>query len=227
MKLGALPPTPVVSDENTVIVDGTGVAGAIQTAANVAATSVNSGVVPGSMVQTDKGPMFQPNPTTVTVVPPARSIQVVGEPEGVVADEDLEEISTGSTIPSLLPTSGIPMAQQQAQLPQAPMQGGYMMPMFQYGQGFNMSQSPAIYASSQPQPAQLYTSGVPGVPPTIAVATDQVQMGNFLMPQNAPRPMRNNVTHRKKSVSFGGSDESEQSGGSSNPAVTINVIKGN
>jgi hypothetical protein len=88
---------------------------------------------------------------------------------------------------------------------------------------FNMSHSPMVYAASQPQPAQLYTSGVPGAPPTIAVNTDSQQMGGFLMP--APRPMRNNITLKRKSVSFGGSSENqEQSGGSD---MKITVIKGN
>jgi hypothetical protein len=52
-----------------------------------------------------------------------------------------------------------------------------------------------------------------------------MQMGNFMM-QNAPRPMRNNITLKRKSVSFGGSQEGESSGGNSDPGVKITVIKG-
>jgi hypothetical protein len=170
--------------------------------------------------------MFQPNPTTVTVVPPARSIQVVGAPEDVVADEELGEVKTSAEIPQVLPMAPPQMMQM---APMAPMaqQGGYIqMPqMYQgglynpVGQGLNMSQMPAVYAASQPQPAQLYSSGVPGAPPTIAVATDDLQMGGF-MSMNAPKPMRNNITLKRK-TQF--NDEPKQN---SDPGVKITVIKG-
>ena len=90
-------------------------------------------------------------------------------------------------------------------------------------QGYNMSPYPAIYAASQPQPAQLFSSGVPGAPPTIAVDTGAMQMGGFLMPpmQRGPAPIRN--TTQKKRVGFGG----EQQGQTQQDAsVRINVIKG-
>jgi DNA-directed RNA polymerase II subunit RPB2 len=251
MKLGALPPaTPRVSDEDDVVVDGTGVQNAIRTAAEVAASQENAapGVVPGSMIQTQQGPVFQPNPTTVTVVPPARTIQVVGGPEDVEADEVLAaEASQG--IPSILPRAQSNMMRQQPQQSMASQQQGANMmmsqPMFQqqqggfqgqfygplgqmpmpYGQGINMSHSPMVYAASQPQPAQLYTSGVPGAPPTIAVSTDDIQMGGFLMPQG-PKPMRNNITLKRKSVSFGNQQSGESPSGNSDSNVKINVIKG-
>jgi hypothetical protein len=250
MKLGAIAPTPRVSSSEDVVLDGTGVQGAIQAAANVAASSINKpGVVPGTMIQTSQGPMFQPNPTTVTVVPPARSIQVVGQPEELVADEDLSA-ETGEGIPQVLP-----LAQGQAPMGQAQQQqGGYMAPMMQMGtmapmgqmmqmgpmnpmgqmmqmpqiqmsgggQQYNMSPYPAVYAASQPQPAQLFTSGVPGAPPTIAVDTGAMQMGGFLMPSMqgaAPRPMRNNTTQKKSS----GGASSEKT---SDPNMRITVIKG-
>jgi hypothetical protein len=191
------------------------------------------------MVQTSEGQMFQPNPTTVTVVPPARSIRVVGGPEEVVADEELE---AREAIPTVLPTAqaqplpqGPVMAQPGMMVPQA---GGFYQPPFQgqfYGpvgpinanmaNPFNMSHSPMVYAASQPQPAQLYTSGVPGAPPTIAVNTDGQQMGGFMY-GSGPRPMRNNITLKRKSVSFGGGQEGESSGGSSDPNMKITVIKG-
>jgi hypothetical protein len=109
-----------------------------------------------------------------------------------------------------MPMGQMPMGQMP--MGQMPVQGGYM------AQGINMGSYPAIYSMSQPQAAQLYTSGVPGVPPTIAVSTDPVQMGGFMMP---PKPIRNS-TRRNKSVSFG---DEEQSVGTA--PVTINVIKGN
>jgi len=99
---------------------------------------------------------------------------------------------------------------------------GQMAPMGQMGQmgqNVNMSHYPAIYAASQPQPAQLYSSGVPGAPPTIAVATDEMQMGGFLMP-SAPRPMRNTTQRRNNSQ---GGEQPQQAPDSS---VRINVIKG-
>lgn len=250
MKLGATPPaTPRVSDEDDLVVDGSGVQGAIKTAADIAANPAVPGVVPGTMVQTAQGQMFQPNPTTVTVVPPARSIQVVGGPEDVVADEELGSgIEASGTIPSVLPVQQ-QIAQPQPQLmaqPQAmaqpgmmvPQQGGFYQQPFQgqfYGpvgqinpgmaNPFNMSHSPMVYAASQPQPAQLYTSGVPGAPPTIAVNTDGQQMGGFMY-GSGPRPMRNNITLKRKSVSFGGSNEGN-SGEASGSDMKITVIKGN
>ena len=237
MKLGALPPaTPRVSDSEDVIVDGTGVQQAIQTAANVVNAIGTPSTVPGTMVQTNQGPMFQPNPTTVTVVPPAKSIQVVGAPEDVVADEDLGVVGASTGIPQILPSASQQPVMQQPVMQQPVMQqpvmqqpvmqqGGYMPQMYQggnynpVGQGLNMSQTPAVYAASQPQPAQLYTSGVPGVPPTISVSTDLSQMGGF-MSMNAPKPMRNNITLKRKSVQFGGEETS------SDPGVKITVIKG-
>jgi hypothetical protein len=89
MKLGALPPTPVVSDEDDIVVNGkgqpltatesVGMAAATVAAAADAARNVN-GMQPGSIVQTQQGPMFQPAPTNVTIVPPARSIQASTRP---------------------------------------------------------------------------------------------------------------------------------------------------
>jgi hypothetical protein len=194
--------------------------------------------------------MFQPNPTTVTVVPPARSIQVVGQPEDLVADEELGAEEAGERIPQVLPLAQQqPLAQAQGQpIAQLPVQqGGYMSPMMQMapmgqmmqmpqmapmmqmggGQQYNMSAFPAVYAASQPQPAQLFSSGVPGAPPTIAVDTGAMQMGGFLMPSmqagSAPRPMRSNGTQKKR-VGFGGGEQQgqpQQDGG-----VKITVIKG-
>ena len=92
-----------------------------------------------------------------------------------------------------------------------------------------MSPYPTIYAASQPQPAQLFTSGVPGAPPTIAVDTGAMQMGGFLTPSmqsssgSAPRPMRSNTTQKKR-VGFGG-DEQGQEQARQDSGVIINVIK--
>jgi hypothetical protein len=269
MKLGIRTPgTPVVSDEDTVIVNATGVQGSIKTAAEVALRSGTPGIVSGSMVQTSNGQVFQPNPTTVTVVPPAvnvgiqKSVQAIGPPEALEADEEL------GTIPQVLPQAVMPRAvmpqavmpqavmpravMPQAVMPQAVMpqalmpqalmpqvqpmqQGGYMMPQAQMPQvfqggyypmnsGLNMNQIPAIYATSMPQPAQLYTSGVPGVPPTISVSTDNEQMGGFIHPGSV-RPLRNNVTAKKR---VGFNDGPNQQGGSGTVSsdMKITVIKG-
>ena len=243
MKLGIRTPgAPIVSDEDTLVVNATGVQGSIKTAAEVALRSGTPGVVSGSMVQTSNGQVFQPNPTTVTVVPPAvnvglqKSVKAIGAPEPLVADEEL------GTIPQVLPQA--PPMMPQAQGP--PMQqGGYMMPQVQMPQvqmpqlmpqvfqggyypmnsGLNMNQVPAIYATSMSQPAQLYTSGVPGVPPTISVSTDNEDMSNFIS-GSGPRVMRNNTTAKKRVGFNDGPNQSGSSGQSSDPNMKITVIKG-
>jgi hypothetical protein len=47
-------------------------------------------------------------------------------------------------------------------------------------------------------------------------------MGGFMY-GSGPKPMRNNITLKRKSVSFGSSEGQEQTGGSD---MKINVIKG-
>ena len=80
----------------------------------------------------------------------------------------------------------------------------------------NMGTQAAVF--SQPQPAQLITSGVPGSPITIAVPTDDLSL--------APKPMRGgaygtgkHTGQTRKRVQFGGG---ESSGG-----ISVNVTKGN
>ena len=87
----------------------------------------------------------------------------------------------------------------------------------------NMGQYPAVFATSMPQPAQLYTSGVPGVPPTIAVSTDYEQMGGFLTPGSV-RPMRNMTA--KKRVGFSDSVPQGGSSGTTDPSMRVTVVKG-
>jgi DNA-directed RNA polymerase II subunit RPB2 len=264
MKLGAIPTVaPRVSDENELVVNGSGAGSGIQgaiAAATQVASAPQPGMVPGSLVQTPQGPVFQPNPTTVTVVPPARSIQVVGEPEELVADEYLGEkaptVTATGAIPQVLPQQqfggGMPQGfpQQYPQgFPQQQFGGGmsqgfpqpYAQPYAQqYPQqyGINMSPNPAVYASSIPQPAQMYTSGVPGAPPVISVPTDDLTMQQYAMPQG-PRPQRANTTLRRRTAppQFGSSHQyssgdqygsSSESGNTSQGAgVQITVIKGN
>ena len=250
MKLGALPPaTPRVSDGDDVVVDGKGdpsvVANAIGAAqAAVAAQDANA-PVSGSLVQTDKGPVFQPNPTTVTVLPPARSIQVVGAPEGVEADEDLTQPTAQPTVPTGQPVAAplapvaAPVAVATNQIPQMMPQYYNQQPMmpYPYGMmpsqqmmypGLNMGQAPAVYAQPAPMPgAQVFSSGVPGAPPTIAVPTDDLSMQRFAAPSQAgPRPMKGGspgVT-RRRSGSRGSEDGSEAP--SSDANIVIRVIKG-
>ena len=260
MKLGALPSvTPRISDSDDIVVDGKGTEGlqaSIDMAAAVASAPAQTGVVPGSLVQTAKGQVFQPNPTTVTVVPPARSIQVVGGPEPVEADEDLNPVQATSGIPQILPQAPI---QQQAQMPQVPMsqaqmpqaqmpqmqqggymmpqmpqmqQGGYMMPQMQpmqQGGMLNMGAYPTVYAASVPQPAQMYTSGVPSAPPTFAIPTDDLTMHQYAGGFQGPRPLRSAMKGTRKNhqqVGFqSGSGQESQAG--TDPKVVVTVFKGN
>jgi hypothetical protein len=227
MKLGALPPaTPRITEGDDIVVDGKSpdaARSAIDAAVAQANAGPGAGPISGSLVQTDKGPVFQPNPTVVTVVPAAKTIQVVGAPENIVADEDLTVQA-----PQAQPLAPQPLAPPQ---PQAQGQFGGYGPMY-YGSpqmmpypyqmpypGVNMGQSPAVY--STPAQAQIFTSGVPGAPPTIAVSTDDGQMGNFLNPQG-PKPMRSTVTLRKRSVQ----PAQESGSGSADATFKITVIKG-
>jgi DNA-directed RNA polymerase II subunit RPB2 len=272
MKLGVVPPVvPRVSDADDTVVNGTGTLRSnIDIAASVAqAQQQGQSAVPGTLVQTDKGPMFQPNPTTVTVMPPARSIQVVGDAEPLVADEELTApepmaapmatpmatpmaapmaapvaapMTATNIIPQVLPQQPIGQPQMgqpqmgqpqmgQPQMGQPQMGGGYgpfyMGPNYspyppQYYQqnggypGVNMGSGPAVY--TQPSSAQVFTSGVPGAPPTIAINTDGQTMGQFASPMNGIRPQRSNITLKRSSNKpFG----SEQPSSDSNIRVTV------
>ena len=246
MKLGALPPTPVISDEDDIVVNGKGQPLTATEAVGMAAATVvaaadaartGNGMQPGSIVQTQQGPMFQPAPTNVTIVPPARSIQVIGGPEDVVADEELGRPVASNVIPSMLPMAPQqmqqmqpmmqmqqypqPMMQQQMQYSQPQMQQ-YPQPM---QQGINMGTVPAVYAAPLPSAAQMYSSGVPGAPPTIAIPTDDMSMQQFGNQQfQGPRPQRGITLKRRSNQPFGSAE------GSSQPSVDantrINVIKG-
>jgi DNA-directed RNA polymerase II subunit RPB2 len=271
MKLGALQEDiKEISESEDIIVNGKGTMSANEAiglaAARAAANTATPGVVPGSIVQTDRGPMFQAAPTNVTIVPPARSIQVVGAPEAVEADEELPgtrpTMVAANEIPSVLPIAQQPAVQQQQGItqsggvymasppygtpqaygiPQSPVSGApmYGMPQgyrqgqyynqaAQLGGGFqqaggalNMGSFPAVYASPAPPVAQMYSSGVPGAPPTFAVPTDDLSMEQF-GGQMGPRAQRSTSTLKKRSGSFGGSSESSQSGSQ----VTVVVTKG-
>lgn len=243
MKLGALPPTPVISDEDDIVVNGKGQPLTATEAVGMAAATVvaaadaartGNGMQPGSIVQTQQGPMFQPAPTNVTIVPPARSIQVIGGPEDVVADEELGKPVATNVIPSMLPMAPQqmqPMMQMQ-QYPQPMMQQQmqYSQPQMQQypqqmQQGINMGTVPAVYAAPLPSAAQMYSSGVPGAPPTIAIPTDDMSMQQFGNQQfQGPRPQRGITLKRRSNQPFGSAE------GSSQPSVDantrINVIKG-
>jgi hypothetical protein len=249
MKLGAIAPTPRVSSSEDVVLDGTGVQGAINTAANVATSSVNQQVVPGTMIQTSQGPMFQPNPTTVTVVPPARTIQIMpGEGESLQADEELGapgptalQATAQQTIPQMLPLQ----QQQQYPYPYPPpgygppgygtqpyyMQGPPMAQPINMGAPINMGQAPAIYATQQLPGAQIFSSGVPGAPPTISVPTDQSTMSQFSLP-SGPKPKKSITMRRRPNQGQGQGQGQGQEGGyqdepsSSNSAsVVVTVSK--
>ena len=264
MKLGAIPktvPLTGTSAEGDVVVDGTGsgigTGQAIATAAAVAQNIQSStpGVTSGTLVQTEQGPMFQPNPTTVTVLPPARTINILpGEGEEVDADEVLGAGGQPPQAPPMqppmqqplqqgggMPAYPYPMPQMQPygypppygypSMPQMP-----QMPQMQAYPSLNTGANAAIYANSMPPPGQLYTSGVPGAPPTFAVDTGPVPMGQFGSPQIKPR--KANITLRKgRGVSFGsgvsanngannggGGQEDNQQGGGSSVVVTVSKM---
>jgi hypothetical protein len=103
-----------------------------------------------------------------------------------------------------------------------------MQPMQQQAfPALNTGATPAIYANSQLPPGQIYSSGVPGAPPTIAVETGPATMGQFGSPQIKPK--KANITLRKgRGISFApgsgassGGQEDVQSGGS----VVVTVSK--
>jgi hypothetical protein len=254
-KLGVPRVVPLVADKDDFVVANEGAKGAqgaqdiVQSAA--AAVDQAPGAVSGSLVQTDKGQIFQPNPTTVTVVPPAKTIRVVGGPEDVIANETIPEVfpsaPTGleqkggsrmgdgmqqGAFPGGYPTGFNPQygGFGQMGLPQFgggqfgggqfggfPQMGGYQMGSFQQ-YPINMGSQPAVF--SQPQSAQLISSGVPGSPITIAVPTDDLSL--------VPKPMRggaygtgasSNGTRKKARPD---PDSGSQQGG-----ITVKVTKGN
>ena len=235
MKLGALPKVaPTVTDGDSVVIDATGTGTTINIAAQAAA-SMQSPTVPGALVQTERGPMFQPNPTTVTVVPPARSIQVMpGDATAVEADEELgDQVNASNSIPQIVPMA--PMAQMQPMQPMQQMQQMQpmqqpMMPQYGYPQynlspypGVNMGPGSTIYASQAPQPAQMFTSGVPGAPPTFSVQTDPTSMAQFGQPQG-PKPKKS-FTLKKGRVGFApGTGQEEVQGGGANITVTVSKM---
>ena len=286
MKLGAGPQVePRVSEGDDVVVSGS-------VAAVLPENQLQPGAAPvqGTLIATANGEnVFQPNPTTVTVVPPARRINVVGGPEAVEADEDLgSSSSAGPVRSSAVPLATVqtgPALQQQGQqvplqlvnqipsfAPQYGQQGApayslgqnvYAQPQMQpqmygqvqqqgqpqmYGQvqqqgqqqgyqpyqlqGLNMGSMPAVYAASvQPPPAQVYTTNIPGAPPTISIETDPFAMQQFGAPQpQGPKPRRTLTLKRGSGSSVGaaGSGAGGEAGGvqSGGANVTVNVIKG-
>jgi hypothetical protein len=272
MKLGAAPQVePRVSEGDDVVVSGS--------VANVIpANQLQPGQAPvqGTLIATSTGEnLFQPNPTTVTVVPPARRINVVGGPEAVDADEDLSAETAANTRANtgLVESSAVPLAnpsilgQPQIQAGPAPFatqgQQVAMQPMNQipsfapqyqgmpayamgpnvYGQqfqpgyaqqpyqlqGLNVGSAPAVYAASlPPPPAQVYTTNIPGAPPTISVETDPFVMQQYGAPQpQGPKPRRTLTLRRGRgepgSAGAGAGAPEGQTGGAN---VTVTVIKG-
>jgi hypothetical protein len=187
----------------------------------------SSGVVPGSLVQTSEGQVFQPNPTTVTVVPRAQPIRAITEPEPL--SDGFEDI-TPAAEPAVTASTVIP----QVLVPQQGIQQGgyYMTPqmpsqysMMHQGMQVNMGQGPAVY--SQPT-AQVFNAGLTGAPPTFAIDTSAPVMGGFLSQSMGPDARRSNIT-LKRNRSFGsqlpqqGVTESSQSDGG---MLRVTVVKG-
>ena len=101
-----------------------------------------------------------------------------------------------------------------------PMQGQNMMQFQPYGNQINMGPSPTVYSSQPVQPAQMYTSGVPGAPPTIAIPTDDLTMQQFASPMQGPRPQRGITLKRRPNQPAGQPAQLPDSN------TRINVIKG-
>ena len=275
MKLGAAPQIePRVSEGDDVVVSGS--------VANVIpANQLQPGQAPvqGTLIATSTGEnLFQPNPTTVTVVPPARRINVVGGPEAVDADEDLSAETAANTRANsgLVESSAVPLANPstlgqpliqagpapfatQGQPQQVAMQPMNQIPSFApqyqgmpayamgpnvYGQqfqpgyaqqpyqlqGLNVGSAPAVYAASVPPPAQVYTTNIPGAPPTISVETDPFVMQQYGAPQpQGPKPRRTLTLRRGRGepgsagLGAGAGAPEGQTGGAN---VTVTVIKG-
>lgn len=188
--------------------------------------------VPGSMIQTAQGKAFQPNP--ITIFPSAQPMQI--------QTDEFEDLTpqipqAGQQVPQGQP---IPQAPQQIPqvtasgeipqvLPQAAQQGGYyMMPYQQSAQTVNMG--PPVVYSQQQSPAQLFTSGIGGAPPTFAIDTSAPVMGGFLSNQMGPDARRSNITLKRNRVSFGSQLAQEQSSSAGSQAeggMRVTVVKGN
>jgi hypothetical protein len=127
----------------------------------------------------------------------------------------------------MMPQYYMPQQQQMMGYPY-----GFMPQQQQMYQGVNMGQAPAVYAQPMPS-AQVFSSGVPGAPATIAVPTDDLSMQRFASPpsqQGGPKPMRGSAPGtRRRSPSSTNLQQDESSGsgsGSSDANIVIRVIKG-
>ena len=82
-----------------------------------------------------------------------------------------------------------------------------------------MGSGPAVYTQPpMPSSAQVFTSGVPGAPPTIAINTDG--LGQFAPMSGGIRPQRSTHTLKRSKQPFG----SEQP--SSDSSMRVTVTKG-
>lgn len=242
---------------------------AIQMAAGaVAAAAAAAPAIQGTLVNTAEGQMFQPAPTNITVVPPARTIQVTGAPEDVDGFETLEgeggaagaaapatatgfgagggAVANGMAANSSVPTfqqvmgaNGQPQIVQTSAAIPAVLPTAYATPAG-FGAtmgypmvagapvGMNVGNVPQVYAATVPPPAQIYTTGIPGAPPTIAVQTDAGTMGAYANGANlvnrGPRPARAITTRRNRGPgnSFGAPVAEEGQG--SDVRVTVNKL---
>jgi hypothetical protein len=234
-KLGVPPSVvPAVTRESDVILEGKDTTGQGTLDIAKAITKLQSEqqgaseTVPGSLVQTPAGKIFQPNPTTVTVLP--KAIQITGPGEEIAGTEYEEigepvaqakpEVTATNVIPQVLPQVG-PMIQQQG--------GYYMMPQMaqQQYQQLNMGPGPAVYAQQQQMPpAHIFNAGIgAGIPPTFAIDTSQQTMGGFISQSIGPDARRSNITLKRNRVLSQASGSSEQQA-SSEPSMRVNVVKG-
>jgi DNA-directed RNA polymerase II subunit RPB2 len=210
---------PLVPDADDIVVDGSSESQVI-TLAKQAVENAKPAVETGTLVNTSKGQMFQPNATTVTVVPPAKKLRILGEPEAIEADEQLPSLMEQQQPMQQQPMQQQPMQQQPMQqqpmqqqpmqqqpMQQQPMQqlvqsGGYF-PQYGMQPGFpiNTGTLPAVFA--QGQPAHIFSNN------SIAVDTNNLNL--------VPKPMNGAAKGTRKKQAGGFSE----AGG-----VVVTVSKG-
>ena len=134
------------------------------------------------------------------------------------AQQPLQAMQASTTVPQL----SYPYPQPYGQPP--PYAQPYGQPYPQPYPGLNMGAQPAVYAT--PQPAQMFTSGVPGAPPTFAIPTDSGTMSQFAAPQG-PKP-RKAFTLKKgrgePAYNLASGQETQTGGSMAN--ITVTVTKG-
>jgi hypothetical protein len=187
-----------------------------ETAANTRANSglVESSAVPLANPSTLGQPLIQAGPAPFATQ---------GQPQQVA-------MQPMNQIPSFAPQyQGMPAYAMGPNVYGQQFQPGYAQQPYQL-QGLNVGSAPAVYAASVPPPAQVYTTNIPGAPPTISVETDPFVMQQYGAPQpQGPKPRRTLTLRRGRGepgsagLGAGAGAPEGQTGGAN---VTVTVIKG-